>query len=525
MINISQNFKNAMTAPVKILRGEIREISETENPETAPQIFTSGDNLVSFSVNASGYYFGAATRSLEFCAIGTNFDAIDKTFAVKIGAQIDSENEIFEDLDLGKFVVYEQTSDLEKEITTFRAYDLMGIFAKKLYSENILTFPCTVANLAQQIAASENILLDENFANLPNANYEIAQDLYEKIANTTFRDIIAEIAGATASLAKISPENNSLIFQPLQKMTTEILTYDNLRSVKFGAKYGAVNSVVLARTPAEDNIVLTDEVDISANGLTEVKLANNEILDDDRENLIQPIFDAAKGFYFTPATAETEGHGWHEIGDRIRVENLENSWEIIVTNSKITLDGGIKETLQSVAPTETQTNYARAGGIIKTIYNTEIKVDKQNQEISSVVEKMETIDDEIANNFTKISQNLENITQTVQYSGGANLVKNSVGYAIIDGKITGWEYAAEYKNGEITAVSAPLPNISQNMHDMFAAAQKDFDTDISSDIVNAVNASYTPEITVKIGEEKILDRVVSGINDMSFLRNQSVINI
>lgn len=85
--------------------------------------------------------------------------------------------------------------------------------------------------------------------------------------------------------------------------------------------------------------------------------------------------------------------------------------------------------------------------------------------------------------------------------------------------------ARELGDQVMATISAPLPNISQNMHDMFAAAQKDFDTDISSDIVNAVNASYTPEITVKIGEEKILDRVVSGINDMSFLRNQSVINI
>ena len=44
---------------------------------------------------------------------------------------------------------------------------------------------------------------------------------------------------------------------------TETLTYDNLKKAKLEPKYGPVNSVVLARTPAEDNIVVKDDESIT----------------------------------------------------------------------------------------------------------------------------------------------------------------------------------------------------------------------------------------------------------------------
>lgn len=431
MITASQNFQNAMKAPVKVLRAKI------ETDEETPQVFSSADSLISYSLTANGSYFSSTTKSLEFKLIGSEFDLVDKTVSASFDVQIDAVNDTWETLNFGKFKVYEQTTDLEKEIATIKAYDQMGIFAGTLYSENILEFPTTVQHLAEQIASEYSGQLSADFANLPNATYEISEDLYEKINNTNYRDILSEIAGATASVAKISPDG-TLTFLPIQHTTSEVLTYDNLKSIKFQPKYGAINSVVLARTLAEDNITVNDEQAMAENGVNELKLANNEILDDEREVVIQPIFDAVNGFYFFPFEAETEGHGWHEVGDRIRVENGENSWEIVITEVKIEVAGNLKETIKGTAPTKTETDYSRAGGIMKTIYNTEIKVDKQNQEITSVVSRMDTVDSEIAESFTNITQNIENITQTVQTTGGANMLYNSVGYATANNKPTVW---------------------------------------------------------------------------------------
>lgn len=171
----------------------------------------------------------------------------------------------------------------------------------------------------------------------------------------------------------------------------------------------------------------------------EIKLANNEILDDNRRELIKPIFDAVKGLKFTPLEITTEGHGWYEIGDRIAIENGKEQWQAVVTNIKLTIDGGIKEEIKSIAPTATTTNYALAGGIKKTIYNTEIKVDKQKQEIAQVVSRQDKQDADIKETYTKVRQDLQGITTTIQETGGSNLIYNSVGFDVNnDGKLTSW---------------------------------------------------------------------------------------
>lgn len=187
---------------------------------------------------------------------------------------------------------------------------------------------------------------------------------------------------------------------------------------------GTFHDIYLAEEDAFSSFV-----EFKENGLTDVKIANNELLDDNREAMLMPLFNSIKGFEFYPFEAETEGHGYYQIGDRITVSNGTDSWPIVITHIKLDITQGIKETISGVAPTKEQTDYARAGGIIKTIYNTEIAVDKQQQEIRSVVEKTTQLDDKIEANHSQIIQNINSITNSIQTTGGSNLLHNSVGYA------------------------------------------------------------------------------------------------
>lgn len=194
----------------------------------------------------------------------------------------------------------------------------------------------------------------------------------------------------------------------------------------------ADNSVDITIQKPEPPKLLPDEV-------KEVKLANNEILDDNRRELIKPIFKAVKGLSFTPLEITTEGHGWYEIGDRIVIENDKEQWQAVITNIKLAIDGGIKEEIKSIAPTATTTNYALAGGIKKTIYNTEIKVDKQKQKIEQIVSRQDKQDTDIKESFTRVKQDLRGINTTIQETGGNNLIYNSVGFdANNGGKLTSW---------------------------------------------------------------------------------------
>ena len=435
MIEVSNAFKEAARAPVKVIRASI--VCEDDT-------YTSSDVLISLSKEDAGFYFGATTKSLSFKLLGTDYDLVGRT--VTATYEIQSGNS-WDGFILGRFTIYEQTANLEKGTTEFKAYDPIGMMGRVNYDAGSLNFPCTVENLFEQIC--NRFGLTRYATSVANLSYQISEDLYAKINGITFRDILAEIAGATASVAEVN--NETIQLRPIEMISAETLTYANLKKAKLEPKYGPVNSVVLARTPAEDNIAVTDEESIAENGKTEVKLANNEILDDDRETLAQPILDAVDGFYFYPFEITTEGHGWYEVGDRLTITDGTNSWEIIVGNISLSIGNGIKEVIKGVAPSETQTNYALAGGITKTIYNTEIKVDKQGQEIISVVSRQDQFENQTLENFSQVTQNINSITTTIQTTGGGNLIHNSVGYNIDSNRnLVGWD-----KTGTVSSETSP----------------------------------------------------------------------
>lgn len=422
MINTSQQFRNAMLEPIKQVGARI--VLDDEE-------YTQSDVLQYVVIKSSGYYFGVNTKIATIKLLGTDYSLIDKKLAIIQTVLVDAGTESWQEISHGTFVVKTQEIDLEKEITTIQAYDMVGVMGQTDYNRSDgIVFPCTIASLASQVANKFGLRLTTDFSTLPNLTHTIEEDLYANITEMTYRDILSEIAGTTATLATVDPEGG-LEFRTLPTNYDDEWTYADLIKLKLEPKYGPVNALVLARTPQEDNIALRDEDNIAANGLTEVKLANNQIMDGSRQDFAQPLLDAIKGFWFEPASATTTGHGWHEVGDRIKItDNLDNQYEIVITDTTLTLDGGIKEIISSVAPTETQTNYAMAGGITRTIYNTEIKVDKQNQQIESTVGKQETIENTINSNFSKITQDILSVVTSIQNSGGSNLIKNSAAYIL-----------------------------------------------------------------------------------------------
>ena len=441
MISVTTAFKNAMKAPVKVVKATVAVVGGAS--------YTSADNLVKLEKQASGYFFSVATQSLTVTLLGTDYNLLGKEVDVTLSVLTDMTNMTWADSDQGHFKVYEQTTDLEKGMTTVRAYDAVGVIGQKGYQAGDFVFPMTVAELASRLAADNG--MDYTAGTLVNGSYQISEDLYQNINSITHRDILAEIAGATATLASVHGATSELTFVAPPQTASETLTYANLKKVTYEPKYGVVNAVVLARTPQEDNIAVRDETSISENGLTEVKLANNEILDDDRESLAQPILDTVDGFYFYPFEATTEGHGWYEVGDRVAITDGTNTWEVVITDIKLTIDGSLKEVIKGIAPDESTTNYALAGGITKTVYNTEIKVDKQGQEITSVVSRQDSFENQTLENFSQITQDISSVVTTIQTTGGSNMLHNSVGYNIdTDGNLVNWT-----KTGTITAESSP----------------------------------------------------------------------
>lgn len=264
----------------------------------------------------------------------------------------------------------------------------------------------------------------------------INQDLWENQSDITYRDIfqqIAQVMGCTA----IITTTNKLYFKQITEYG--LLKYDNIIKFKLETKYGPINSVVLSRTPQEDNIYMQDETSINRNGLTEWKIENNEIIDKNRDKALPTIFDNMKGINFYPMEIKTTGLGYFEIGDAFTIETNEEidptgpgyhprykQYYTVLLGYKRRITNGIEETLFCNAPSKPLTQYKYASKVMKRIKNTEIITDKQGQKIEQLVTDMYEEDGIVHENFTKVHQDIENIKISAQNSNGINLIKNSV---------------------------------------------------------------------------------------------------
>lgn len=439
MIKVSNDFKQAMKQPVK----ELQAFVDGEGVSIRDE-----DDLISFKVSGEGGLCKTVMRKLEAKYLGEH-NLLGKW--VSAGFSVKLPSGAFERLNYGSFLVNELTISKDTGETSVVAYDKM-INAMRPYVPLLIEYPIGLYTYAQKLCEACGLELGNTSFAVHN-DWQIERELWENISGITYRDIFAQIAQATASTCVIGADDK-VYFKPITA-TEETLTYANLFKLKLEDKYGPINSVVLSRSPQEDNVYLRDETSIQTHGLTEFRIENNEILDKDsvstREDAITPIFDALKGVSYYPFEANTEGLGWYEIADSFNIEtDTGDVFSTALFNFNITVDGSIKETLKTVAETKTQTQYQYATSIAKRIKNTEIIVNKQDGEIKSIVSDVYDENGVGPNKkYTQIKQDIENIEFSVQNSSGNNLIKNSVMFAIKPDKTpTVWEISGD---GELTA--------------------------------------------------------------------------
>lgn len=425
MITVSNSFKTAMKQPVKELDAYISIDDEK---------ITSSDDLIQIKISCDSGMCKSAMRKFEGKILGTH-NLLGKWVHVGFGVKLDDDT--FEYLDYGSFLISESETVISTGITTVSGYDQM-VRSMVSYTTIDVEYPIGLYDYTKKFCANCGLVLgNESFAT--HNDWQITKELWENISGITYRDILVEIAQVTGSTCMIS-NDDKVYFKPLYD-TEEQLTYDNMRSLTLNPIYGEINSVVLSRTPAEDNIYMRDEESIQANGLTEYKIENNEIIDKDRDNAMTPIYEALHGISYYPFETSTEGLGWYEIADKITIVNdNDEKFNCAIFSLSITVDGGIKETLSASEETKTQTQYQYATTISKRVKNTEIIVDKQEQSITQLVTDMYDEDGVVQENFTKVYQDITDIIYNVQNSGGSNLIKNSVMFAYDDNNNpTDWE--------------------------------------------------------------------------------------
>lgn len=240
---------------------------------------------------------------------------------------------------------------------------------------------------------------------------------------------------------------------------------DNMAAYKVGAEWGTNRDTINLTSSGAGTISIEPTI------VQEIQINNNEILDDYRQTLIQPLYNVLAGINWSYVKAQTIGLGYHEVGDVVQFTENSTTVNAFINEVHLVLDGAIRENLLSEVPEVASIDYKAAGGITKTLYNTEIKVDKQDQTITSIVSEQSNFEGETLENFTQVQQDIENIELTVQKAGGGNLLLNSVGFARenfedSDGdpydKLLFWDYNDSYDVSDNGTTTSYTSSESQN---------------------------------------------------------------
>lgn len=345
-----------------------------------------------------------------------------------------SEN-ITEYIDYGEFKVVSQEINEGNGNVKLKLYD-------KMYEANQAydltpSYPITLIDLWDLICTRFSWV--SGIEGLVNGTLPIADEPFSE-SKLTFRQILDQIAEASGSIIYFDTDDE-LVAKSLDVTgSSETLTSSDLFTLKLSPIYQELNSLVLSRSPQEDNIAEQDAESIALYGTHEVKFFNNLILDPDRETYITPIFEQLNGLTYYPFEARTVGLGYLQVGDRIKVTDpSDNEYEVMIFKIDLLVDGGIRETISGTEPSKTSTNYNYAGIIGQTIKNTEIIVDRQEGEIILINEDITNIESNVAT----LTQTTEDIQIGISTSGGENLLKNSVG---LKGTIEEWQNLDE--NGD-----------------------------------------------------------------------------
>lgn len=242
-----------------------------------------------------------------------------------------------------------------------------------------------------------------------NSDVEIEEEKYN--ADYTFRDVLTEIAQAAGGTIALKNDELYVLYPATSDITIEP---SNLKGITVGELYGPVNSVVLARTPQEDNIYKKDS---AAETICEIKIENNQLMDSHREDFIEGIYNALHGLTYYPHEVESYGIGTLEICDLFTIETLDGkTYTALHLSGETTINQGLIERTKGAAPAATETEYKAASETDRRLNRTILKVDKQEQLISALVTTT-------TNETNKLSGELEKLTKSVETTMSAEDIK------------------------------------------------------------------------------------------------------
>lgn len=373
------------------------------------QVVLDNENVFSVTPNFKASLLKSAMKSL----------ILDCNVEIPVGTRLQFKygilvNNAYEYLDFGYYIVNKIEKKEDTRSYEITCYDKM-MLAMVDYIDIGIEYPITIRNYIAEICNHLEIDFGSNQDQFVNYDKEIPSELYlDANGNSlgyTFRDVLDELSQVTASVICIDENDQLVVRYPTE--TNKIIDEDYLKNinVNFGEKYGPINSLVIARAADSDFIYKEDEQSIAENGLCEVKISDNQILNDDsRVQFIDAMFNQLRGTEFYLNDFSSTGIAYLDLLDYYEVKVFDNYYKCLMLNDEINITQGLQEQVFTERPKESETEYKSLSKQDQSILRTGIKVNKVEGEIQSVVEQI----GDRSQKTTTITQDIDGIEEIVQ---------------------------------------------------------------------------------------------------------------
>ena len=308
--------------------------------------------------------------------------------APKFGVKAGGEDYSY--IEYGTYIIKETEKDEEKQTIKLECYDLMlkSMIPYDLsldYTQNV-----TVKDFLDAIC--DRLGWKKGYTTFYNCDVLIDEEKYD--LSDTFRDVLDDIAEVAGGMIGFADDALTVIYPT---SSGEVIDEESLKSLTIGKKYGPINSVVLSRTPQEDNIYRQDTESITANGLTEICIENNQIIDTHREDFMDGVCNALFGLSFELYELESFGIGYLNFGEFFSIKTADGAeHKTLMLCDDLQITQGVSETSKLEEPEVTNTDYSAASETDKTLKRTIIRVDKQDNRISALAERTDTLEGGLA---------------------------------------------------------------------------------------------------------------------------------
>lgn len=382
----TSDFKNN----IKMLGKEIdSKITYTENNTT---IELGNEQLNSITPHYEGGILKSVMRQLD---IDSNVEIplgtiLTYQFGVKVGSG-------YEYINFGNYVVYKAEKQEDTNSWQITCYDKM-LYAMKDYESLEVTYPITVRNYINALCTKLGLTFKNANSTFANYNKQITKELYldedGKTLGYTYRDVLDELAQVTASTICINENDDELEIRYINN-TNDTIDEEYLKdvNVNFGEKYGPVNTIVLSRSAGADNIYYPST--LPSNPI-EIKISDNQILNgDNRDEFIENIYNKLNGLEYYINDFSSTGITYYNLCDRYNVSIGNQTYSCVMFNDEINITQGLEENIYTEMPKESVTDYKKSDTTDRRINQTTLIVDKQQGEITALVDTTQDIQKEI----------------------------------------------------------------------------------------------------------------------------------